>query len=82
MEIGIIVSLFLLLLGFSNNKCCLGEIGTASSYGPPYTRKLRLDYQKLNLVVFKCNFSIMFLTVYIEEINKILLRMIDFFLYI
>ncbi|KAL7618702.1 hypothetical protein Lser_V15G01671 [Lactuca serriola] len=37
MEIGIIVSLFLLLLGFSNNKCCLGEIGTASSYGPPYT---------------------------------------------
>ncbi|KAL4560207.1 hypothetical protein LXL04_032356 [Taraxacum kok-saghyz] len=33
----VIVSLFI-LLGFNNNiKCCLGEIGTASSYDPPYT---------------------------------------------
>ncbi|KAI3512343.1 hypothetical protein L1887_19658 [Cichorium endivia] len=36
MGFGVIVCLFI-LLGFNNMKCSLGEIGTASSYEPPYT---------------------------------------------
>lgn len=42
MGIGVIVNLFLLLI-FNNIKCGLSEIGTASSYEPPYTRKFKYD---------------------------------------
>ena len=50
MRIVIIVGLFL-MLGFNNIKYALAEIGTASSYGPPYTRKFMLYISNLNLYI-------------------------------